>query len=268
MRRDEDDLLNIFVDLCSLFRRKPLAVHQAGGEAPSTEAYLFSYLRALDSEGENLPPDFLQALRKAVAHYGITNLKRAPELEECLLWIYKSHQKMERQIAPILAVLQRRLAQLNGKLTWADEAFHTLLDRMVSITRELFPSLTIWRASFAIVVSNSRSLRTHADGYTPRWRSTWIISRPIRTRRIAAKSPRSGRVSSAASQLAGWTISWGITCLASDHDGDRYVALLHASANQLPYAVRRWPALRQGSIRRRRKTPPRLHGACRVLSTR
>jgi acetyl-CoA carboxylase carboxyltransferase component/biotin carboxyl carrier protein len=141
MRIAEDAILNIFVDLWSLFRRKPLAAHQAGGESPSTEAYLFSYLRALDSEGDNLPPDFLQALQKAVAHYGITSLKRSPELEECLLWIYKSHQKAEQQIAPILAVLQRRLAQLNGDLTWADEAFHTLLDRMVSITRELFPGV-------------------------------------------------------------------------------------------------------------------------------
>ncbi len=141
MRRDEDAILNIFVDLWSLFRRKPLAAHQTGGEAPSTEAYLFSYLRALDSDGEDLPPDFLQALQRAVAHYGITSLERSPELEECLLWIYKSHQKVEQQIAPILAVLQRRLAQLNGNLAWADEAFHTLLDRMVSITRELFPGV-------------------------------------------------------------------------------------------------------------------------------
>ncbi len=141
LRRNEDDILNIFVDLWSLFRTRPRADHQVGGEAPSTEAYLFSYLRALDGGGEDLPPDFLQALRRAVAHYGISSLDRSPELEECLLWIYKSHQKVEQQIAPILAVLQRRIAQLNGNLTWADEAFHTLLDRMVSITRELFPGV-------------------------------------------------------------------------------------------------------------------------------
>jgi len=141
IRRDEDAILNIFVDLWSLFRKKPLASHQTGGEAPSTEACLFSYLRALDSDGDTLPPDFLQALQRAVAHYGITSLERSPELEECLLWIYKSHQKVEQQIAPILEVLQRRLAQLNDNLTWADEAFHTLLDRMVSITRELFPGV-------------------------------------------------------------------------------------------------------------------------------
>jgi acetyl/propionyl-CoA carboxylase alpha subunit/acetyl-CoA carboxylase carboxyltransferase component len=141
IRRDEDNILNIFVDLWSLFRRKPLASHQLGGEAPSTEAYLFSYLRALDAGGDALPPDFLQALQRAVAHYGIRSLDRSTELEECLLWIYKSHQRAEQQIAPILAVLRRRLAQLNGNLMWADEAFHVLLDRLVSITRELFPGV-------------------------------------------------------------------------------------------------------------------------------
>ena len=57
----------------------------------------------LDSGGEGLPPDFLQALQKSGGAFGITSLDRSPELEECLLWIYKSHQKAEQQIAPILA---------------------------------------------------------------------------------------------------------------------------------------------------------------------
>ena len=50
MRRREDDILSIFVDLCSLFRRNPKLNHQAGAETPSTEAYLFAYLRALDTQ--------------------------------------------------------------------------------------------------------------------------------------------------------------------------------------------------------------------------
>lgn len=135
----EDAILNIFVDLWSLFRRKPIVSQQTGSEAPSTEAYLFSYLRMLDTHGEGLPREFVKALKRALAHYGITTLDRSPELEECLLWIYKSHQKAEQQIAPILGVLQRRLAAQNTAP--ADQSFRTLLDRMVSITRELFPSV-------------------------------------------------------------------------------------------------------------------------------
>jgi len=140
IRCQEDAILNIFVDLWSLFRRKPMVSHQIGSESPSTEAYLFSYLRMLDIHGEGLPRDFVKALKRALAHYGIATLDRSPDLEECLLWIYKSHQKAEQQIAPVLCVLQRRLAAQNTASV--DESFRTLLDRMVSITRELFPSVS------------------------------------------------------------------------------------------------------------------------------
>ena len=142
MRRREDEILNIFVDLCSLFRRNPKVNDQIGGEAPSTEAYLFSYLRMLDTHGDGVPPEFVTALRRAVAHYGVTTLDRSPELEESLLWIYKSHQRVEQQVAPIMGVLQRRLAQMEAMPLPAEEAFRPLLDRMISITRGLFPAVS------------------------------------------------------------------------------------------------------------------------------
>src|SRR5271166_285454 len=115
MRQREDEILNIFVDLCSLFRRNPKVNDQTGAEAPSTEAYLFSYLRMLDTHGDGVPPDFVAAVRRAVGHYGVANLDRSPELEESLLWIYKSHQRLEQQVAPIMGVLQRRLARIAAR---------------------------------------------------------------------------------------------------------------------------------------------------------
>ena len=124
--KQEDEILNIFVDICSLFRTNPKYTADAE-EAPSTEAYLFSYLRMLDTQGENLPEDFLAALRRAVAHYGVTSLDRSPELEESLLWMYKSHQGLEQQISPIVGVLERRLQAVRGAKQPADEAFRTCL---------------------------------------------------------------------------------------------------------------------------------------------
>ena len=44
-RNAEDGILNILVDICSLFQRQPLVNGSTGGEAPSAENYLFSYLR-------------------------------------------------------------------------------------------------------------------------------------------------------------------------------------------------------------------------------
>jgi acetyl/propionyl-CoA carboxylase alpha subunit/acetyl-CoA carboxylase carboxyltransferase component len=140
--QDEDEILNIFVDTCSLFHRQPRMDDPAGGEAPCAEAYLFSYLRMLETRGEGLPPEYVCALRRALAHYGVTTLDRSPELEESLLWIYKSHQRVEQQVTPILVVLERRLQRVQVLLQHADQAFRTLLERMVLVTRELFPAVS------------------------------------------------------------------------------------------------------------------------------
>jgi acetyl-CoA carboxylase carboxyltransferase component len=140
--RREDEILNIFVDICSLFRRKPSVQDSAGGEAPSTEAYLFSYSRMLETHGEGLPPAFMDALRRTLTHYGVKTLERSPELEESLLWIYKSHQRVERQVAPILALLERRLARVDALAPRADESFRSLLDRIIAITRGIFPAVS------------------------------------------------------------------------------------------------------------------------------
>ena len=71
--KKEDQILNIFVDICSLFRREPNVNHRTGGEEPSAESYLFSYLRMLETRGEKVPPAFVErtaprigSLRRAI----------------------------------------------------------------------------------------------------------------------------------------------------------------------------------------------------------
>ena len=142
IRQAEDEILNIFADVCSLFQREPEVNHRASGEEPSAEAYLFSYLRMLETRGQGLPPVFVSALQRALAHYGVQTLDRSPELEESLLWIYKSRQRMEQQIAPIVSVLQRRLRQVQPMSPEAEQSLRTLLDRMASMTNGLFPAVT------------------------------------------------------------------------------------------------------------------------------
>jgi len=143
-RKLEDEILTIFVDVCSLFQRQPEVDGSAGGEAPSSEVYLFSYLRMLDTRGERLPRGFVEALRRALAHYGVETLDRSTELEESLLWIYKSHQRVGQHVPSILAVLERRLARLESAVpqTGSDERFRELLDRLISVTREQFPAVS------------------------------------------------------------------------------------------------------------------------------
>ncbi len=142
VREAEIEILNIFVDICSLFQREPDVNHRAGGEEPSAEAYLFSYLRTLETGAEGLPPAFVTALRRALAHYGVQTLDRSPQLEESLFWIYKSHQGVDQQIAPVLNVLERRLRRVEVLAPEAAESLRTLLDRMVSMTNGLFPAVS------------------------------------------------------------------------------------------------------------------------------
>jgi len=138
----EDELLSIFVDICSLFKRDPQVNYRASGEQPSPEAYLFSYLRMLETGGEGLPPVFVGALRRALSHYGIQTLDRSPELEERLLWIYKSHQRVEQQIVPIMSMLERRLRSVQRLASPAEESFRRLLDRMIAMSNGQFPAVS------------------------------------------------------------------------------------------------------------------------------
>ncbi len=131
----EEEILNIFVDICALFQRVPTVGNPAGGEAPSAEAHLFSYLRMLDTQGEELPANFVEALRKALAHYGVRSLDRSPELEESLLWIYKSRRRVDQQTPPLLRLLEGRLQRAAVRGPRAEESFRRVLDGLICVTR-------------------------------------------------------------------------------------------------------------------------------------
>jgi acetyl/propionyl-CoA carboxylase alpha subunit/acetyl-CoA carboxylase carboxyltransferase component len=138
----EDEILSIFTDTCSLFHREPEVNHRASGEEPSAESYLFSYLRMVETNGEGLPSAFVGALQSALAHYGVRGLDGSPELKESLLWICKSHQRMARQTASILNILERRLHRAKAPRPPASSSFRILLDRMIAITHEPYPSIS------------------------------------------------------------------------------------------------------------------------------
>jgi acetyl/propionyl-CoA carboxylase alpha subunit/acetyl-CoA carboxylase carboxyltransferase component len=142
IRQSEEEILNIFVDICSLFQQDPEVNGRDSSEEPSTEVYLFSYLRMLETEGEGLPPAFVTALRRTLSHYGVQTLERSQTLQDSLLWIYKSHQRVEQQVAPVLGVLKRRLQQAEVLERDANDSLRTLLDRMVSVTTGRFPAVS------------------------------------------------------------------------------------------------------------------------------
>jgi acetyl/propionyl-CoA carboxylase alpha subunit len=142
LRRLEDGILNIFVDVASLFRRQAEGGEDLAQEARvSTKEYLFTYLRDLGARGQGLPPRFVKRLQRALAHYGVQSLEVSPDLEESLFRIYRSHERAGEQVAPLLAVLQRRLDQIDILRPVADQGFMALLDRLIAETQSRYPAV-------------------------------------------------------------------------------------------------------------------------------
>lgn len=141
-RRRERQILETFVDLASLLRRQPgwdLPLEEAG-DRHSSEEYLFTFLRDLDTRGAGLPPAFLDKLRHALAHYGVESLDRSPELEESLFRIAVSHQRQAQQAPPVLAVLERLLDRDPAALG-EDAELRALLDRLIPETQGREPAV-------------------------------------------------------------------------------------------------------------------------------
>ncbi|MGO8797025.1 MAG: carboxyl transferase domain-containing protein [Candidatus Sulfotelmatobacter sp.] len=138
----ENEILGIFVDICALFQREPEMDHRIAGEEPSAEAYLFSYLRMIETKGAGLPHAFVEGLRRTLGHYEVLTLEPTAKLRESLLWICKSHQRMEQHTAIILDILERRLRHIKEPDARTNGSFRMLLDRMIAVTHQLCPSVT------------------------------------------------------------------------------------------------------------------------------
>jgi acetyl/propionyl-CoA carboxylase alpha subunit/acetyl-CoA carboxylase carboxyltransferase component len=136
--RSAAGLLDIFTDVCSLFRRRG----EAGEDelAMGSEEYLFTYLRKLDGRGAGLPPSFVAKLRRALAHYGVADLDPTPELETSLHRLCKAHQREEQLVAPVSLLLDRILEAGHSALEAVPE-LPSLLDRVTAATQSRYPAV-------------------------------------------------------------------------------------------------------------------------------
>jgi acetyl/propionyl-CoA carboxylase alpha subunit/acetyl-CoA carboxylase carboxyltransferase component len=141
--RGEDEILSIFADISLLFRREsdPIEAAEQGEQVHSAEQDLLTYLRQRDIRMERLPAAFLDKLRRALAHYDVESLDPSPELDESLLAIYTSHQRVNQQIAAVGAILERRLLHIDKLASLANEDLRALLDRLLLATQGRYPTV-------------------------------------------------------------------------------------------------------------------------------
>ena len=139
----EDKILNIFVDLCALFRRQSRGEDTGGDFGKHTaEEYLFTFLRDLVvRREEELPASFVAKLRRAIGHYGLSEIQRTPELQRVLFRICKGNARIEEQIAPVLSLLQSRLDNVAVLRDTASDDFRELLSRMIIETQDRYAAI-------------------------------------------------------------------------------------------------------------------------------
>jgi acetyl-CoA carboxylase carboxyltransferase component/biotin carboxyl carrier protein len=146
----EEEALTAFADLRSLFSRVPQPDQPPDAKPPLEE--LWHYLHEPEQQGAGLDPRFVEALRRALSHYGVALEAPARELETALLRIQKAHERRDYPLAPLLGILERWLApdappsdcaalsaatlRANG-----DPDARRLLDRLAEVGREGYPAL-------------------------------------------------------------------------------------------------------------------------------
>ncbi len=144
--RAEMGLLALFTDVAELSRNRP-----AGDEPPaelrvhSSREHFHTYLRSLDRERGALPDHFCDKLLRVLAHYGVTDLERTPELERAVFRIFLAQQHSS-DVEIAVGVLQRWLSAPPPEERAAARA---LLERMVRATQ----------LRFAVVGDLARSIR-------------------------------------------------------------------------------------------------------------
>ncbi|MEN3298944.1 MAG: hypothetical protein V7633_1002 [Pseudonocardia sp.] len=146
----ETAVLRIFADLSSLSRnRRELSVPETtNGEAAeetgrNPQEYLYAFLRSRDAEAEQLPESFQQKLRRALAHYGVTDLAHQ-DLDPALYWMFLAHRRASAHVPVVMALLQWRLthpASVAELSPAARDEYLGTLDELVRATQVRHPAV-------------------------------------------------------------------------------------------------------------------------------
>jgi acetyl/propionyl-CoA carboxylase alpha subunit/acetyl-CoA carboxylase carboxyltransferase component len=135
----EEELLGIFADVISLFRREPAQDEDLDElTRRATEEYLFDYLLHTETRGEGLPERFLRQLERTLAHFGVDGLEPTTGLDVALHRIVLSQKRMANMIPIVLEILEDRLVSAG---TGGDDDLRELLDRLVVETHRRHPAV-------------------------------------------------------------------------------------------------------------------------------
>jgi acetyl/propionyl-CoA carboxylase alpha subunit/acetyl-CoA carboxylase carboxyltransferase component len=138
---DELDLLGRFADFAELSRNRPAGEElQTELRVHSSREHFHTYLQTLDGDRGGLPPLFRDRMARVLAHYGVPDWDRTPELEEAVFRIFLAQQRSTYEVRLATELLQRWMTEPPPREELAG-AVRDLLERLVRSTQLRFPAV-------------------------------------------------------------------------------------------------------------------------------
>jgi len=145
----ETEILRIFADLCALSRNRRMPEESETDEEAAVDAeaarnpqeYFYAYLRSRDPDTENLPESFRIKLRRALAHYGVTDLEPSPDLEPALYQMFLAHRRASAHVPVVSELLQWRLRDPGSLPDDARDGYWQVIDQLVPATQLRHPAI-------------------------------------------------------------------------------------------------------------------------------
>jgi len=132
------DEITTFADIERLFIRAPRA-SVSGELGPSNNARLRMYIRRLQAEGDGIADEFLELVQRALAHYGVTELKDTGALRRAILRLLSSELAPELRRRLLLGMLRHVTALAESGIEMGGDArLAESLDRIARM-RGLLP---------------------------------------------------------------------------------------------------------------------------------
>src|SRR5215831_4392578 len=145
----ETEILQIFADLSALSRNRRVPDEAETDEQAAVDAeaarnpqeYFYAFLRSRDADTENLPESFRIKLRRALAHYGVTDLEPSDDLEPALYQMFLAHRRALAHAPVVSEFLQWRLADPESLPEQARDGYRRVIDQLVSATQLRHPAV-------------------------------------------------------------------------------------------------------------------------------
>ncbi len=130
----EDDFLDLFTDLGLLWQSEREGRAASDLRVTTAREHLLSYIQWLDPDRAGLPVQMRRRLSRVLAHYGVSDLRRNPRLEQAVVLMFGAQARRPQLASVVTGILERRLRYRDRILPFVDDSAQTRYDRLAAST--------------------------------------------------------------------------------------------------------------------------------------